>query len=63
MYEEISRIAGTWGLGFLVLLFLIAVVYALWPRNRDKFERAKRIPLEDEDAPRDRRDEDKEDGS
>lgn len=56
MYEDISRFAGTWGLGFLVLLFLIALAYALWPRNRDKFERAKRLPLEDDD-PRDEDDE------
>lgn len=49
MYEAISRFAGTWGLVALVVLFLIAVAYALWPSQKDKFEKAKRLPLEDDD--------------
>lgn len=48
MYEAISHFAGTWGLVLLLLLFAAAVVYALWPGNRRKFERAKRLPLEDD---------------
>lgn len=48
MYEAISRFAGTWGLVLLLLLFAVAVVYALWPGNRKKFDRAKRLPLEDD---------------
>ncbi|GAB4127069.1 MAG: hypothetical protein Tsb008_19030 [Rhodothalassiaceae bacterium] len=49
MYEHISRIAGTWGLLFLLVLFAAAVLYALWPGNRDKFERARNLPLEEDD--------------
>ncbi|WP_374763279.1 cbb3-type cytochrome oxidase subunit 3 [Yunchengibacter salinarum] len=51
MYADLIYFAETWGLVFLVALFLVAVVYALWPRNRDMFDRAAHLPLEDDDAP------------
>ena len=47
-YEQATHFAQTWGLALLTLLFLGAVVYALWPGNRDKFERAAQAPLMDE---------------
>ena len=46
-YEVVSYFAGTWGLVFLVVLFLSAVAYALWPGNREKFSDAARTPLDD----------------
>lgn len=48
-YLTIAKFAQTWGLGLLVVGFVIAVIYALWPGNRDKFKRAARAPLEDGD--------------
>jgi len=39
-YEAIAGFAQTWGLAFLLVLFLAAVGYALWPKNREKFRRA-----------------------
>jgi len=48
-YLQISQFAQTWGLGLLLACFLGAVIYALWPGNRDKFKRAARAPLEDGD--------------
>jgi len=44
-FESFSHFAGTWGLVFLVVLFAVALVYALWPGNRKKFERAAHLPL------------------
>ena len=41
-------IADTWGLIYLMALFAGALVYALWPRNRKKFDDAARIPLEED---------------
>lgn len=32
---------------WLMLLFLGIVAYALWPRNRAKFEEASRIPFKE----------------
>ncbi|GAK33098.1 MULTISPECIES: cbb3-type cytochrome c oxidase subunit 3 [Iodidimonas] len=48
MYEALSNIAGTWGLLFLLVLFIAVLGYALWPRNKDKFDHASRLPLSDE---------------
>ena len=47
-YESVRTFAATWGLVALVILFLAAVAYALWPRNRTKFRDAARIPLKEE---------------
>lgn len=40
--------ADTFGLVFLVVLFLGVLGFALWPGNRRRFERAARIPLEED---------------
>lgn len=47
-YHEVSAFAQSWGLVFLVALFLGTCAYALWPGNRDRFERAARQPLEED---------------
>ena len=47
-YEAMAGFAQTWGLSFLVVLFLAAVGYALWPRNREKFRRAATRPLQED---------------
>ncbi|MGE0533106.1 MAG: cbb3-type cytochrome c oxidase subunit 3 [Hyphomonadaceae bacterium] len=48
-YEQASHLAQTWGLVLLAACFAGAVIYALWPGNRDKFKRAARSPLEEGD--------------
>ena len=48
MYETLSHFAQTWGLVYLVLMFLGVLVYALWPGNRAKFERAANQILEED---------------
>jgi cytochrome c oxidase cbb3-type subunit IV len=47
-YVDIAQFARSWGLAYLFVLFLGICAYALWPRNREKFERASRIPLEED---------------
>ena len=51
-YENVAYFAETWGLVFLVALFVAVLVYVFWPGNRGKFERAAHRPLEDEELPR-----------
>ncbi|XBQ17062.1 MAG: cbb3-type cytochrome c oxidase subunit 3 [Oceanicaulis sp.] len=51
MYEPLSSFAQTWGLLLFVAFFIGAAVYAFWPKNKDKFEEAARVPLEDDDRP------------
>lgn len=47
-YADIARLSGTWGLLYMMAIFAVACAYALWPRNRAKFERAARLPLNDD---------------
>lgn len=47
-YHDFAEFARSWGLVYLVAVFAAAVLYALWPGNRSKFERAARLPLEEE---------------
>lgn len=49
MHETLSSFAQTWGLGLFVVMFLVAVAYALWPSNREKFKAAAHQPLDDKD--------------
>ena len=49
-HAEVSHFAQTWGLVFLVVMFGAGVIYALWPKNKQKFDAAARLPLEDDDA-------------
>ena len=49
-YNTVAHFAQTWGLVLLVVLFAIAVAYACWPSNRDKFHRAARMPLDDDET-------------
>lgn len=46
-YQGAVQFAQTWGVVLLIALFLVAVAYALWPGNREKFDRAARAPLSD----------------
>jgi len=51
MYEALATFAQTWGLLFFMALFGAVIVYALWPRNQDKFDAAARVPLSDDSKP------------
>ena len=48
-YETVSSLSMSWGLVYLVLLFVGVAVYAFWPRNKGKFDRAARMPLDEDD--------------
>ena len=50
-YETVSRLVQQGGTIYFVLLFLGVCAYAFWPKNKDEFQRAARLPL-DEDDPR-----------
>jgi cytochrome c oxidase cbb3-type subunit 4 len=48
-YETVSRFVQQAGALYFAALFLVAVVYALWPRNRAGFQDAAQIPFREED--------------
>ena len=47
-YSDIIGFAETWGLVYLIILFLCTLAYAFWPGNKEKFARGARLPLEDD---------------
>jgi cytochrome c oxidase cbb3-type subunit IV len=49
-YEAVSRFAQQGGRIYFALLFLAGVIYALWPRNKEAFQRLARLPLEDDES-------------
>ncbi|MEM7766151.1 MAG: cbb3-type cytochrome c oxidase subunit 3 [Pseudomonadota bacterium] len=48
MYEFLASFAQTGGLIYFVLFFIAALIYALRPRNQETFDRAARMPLDEE---------------
>jgi len=47
-FETISQFSRTWGLVYLVMMFVGIVVYAFWPWSRKKFNDAAHIPLKED---------------
>ena len=45
--SPILDLVATWWTPVFVAVFIAALAYALWPRNRAKFDAAARMPLED----------------
>ncbi len=49
-YQFFSQFAQTWGLVYFVALFIVVLIYALWPsRARQKqFDESARVPLRED---------------
>lgn len=47
-YETLSKFVASWGFIYFAVIFVIALAYALAPRNKKKFDEAARIPLEED---------------
>lgn len=50
-HNTLVAFAKSFGLFYLMALSIGAVVYACWPSNRQRFERAAKSVLDDEDGP------------
>jgi cytochrome c oxidase cbb3-type subunit 4 len=61
-YSTLASFAQTWGLVLFVAFFLGVIVYAVWPGNRSRFNRAAHMPLDDSERPLDPRTEEPSDG-
>ncbi|MCA4922958.1 MAG: cbb3-type cytochrome c oxidase subunit 3 [Methylobacterium sp.] len=48
MYAFLANIAQSVGVLYFMAIFLAVCIYALWPKNHAKFERASRLPLEED---------------
>ncbi len=49
MYENLASFAQTWGLLFFIFAFILVLIYAFLPANRKEFDRARQIPLDEND--------------
>ena len=49
-YESIVTITQSLALLFFIALFVLVVGYVFWPGNKGKFERASRLPFEQDGA-------------
>ncbi|MGE0725908.1 MAG: cbb3-type cytochrome c oxidase subunit 3 [Alphaproteobacteria bacterium] len=50
-YESLAAFAKSWGLFYLIGLAVAVLVYALWPANRARFDRARKSILDKDDRP------------
>lgn len=50
-HETALWLSKTVGLIYLIVLFVAFALHAYWPANRDRFDRAGRSILRDEDVP------------
>ena len=49
-YHAFAEFARSWGVVYLMALFLAGCLYALWPSNKAKFDKAAHIPLDEDKA-------------
>lgn len=50
-HNTLVAFAKSFGLFYLIAMFVAAAVYAFWPSKKDAFDRAARSVLDDEDGP------------
>ncbi|HEU4476755.1 MAG TPA: cbb3-type cytochrome c oxidase subunit 3 [Methyloceanibacter sp.] len=50
-YEQVASITQVAALLLFVALFIGVLIYAFWPGNKKRFERAARLPLEQDPEP------------
>lgn len=50
-YDDLVYFAQSWGLIYLMAIFVGALIYALWPSNKRGFDRAAQQPLNEDDGP------------
>jgi len=47
-YRALAEFAQTWGLVYFVAVFVVVLVYALWPSRQRQFDEDARIPLRED---------------
>lgn len=50
-HETLVGIAKSWGLFYFIAFAIGVMIYAMWPSNRPRFERAKNSILDSDDEP------------
>lgn len=50
-YDSLAHIVKISGTVFFAGFFTLTILYALWPKNKARFDRAAQLPLNDIDQP------------
>lgn len=50
-HQSVVAFSKSWGLFYLIALSIGVLIYALWPSNRKRFDRAKKSILDKDDRP------------
>lgn len=50
-HDTLVLFSKTWGLFYLIAMFLGVIVYVLLPSNRSRFQRAKESVLDEDESP------------
>lgn len=51
IYDTLAHFIKMGGTVFFTGFFVLAIVYALWPKNKARFDRAAQLPLNEDDRP------------
>jgi len=51
-HQSLVAFSKSWGLFYLIAMAVAVLVYALWPSNKKRFDRAKRSILDRDDRPK-----------
>lgn len=51
-HQSLVAFAKSWGLSYLIALSVGVLVYAFWPSNKKRFERARQSILNHDDRPK-----------
>lgn len=49
-YEAVAKFAQQGGTIYFGLIFLAGLVYALWPKHKQAFDRLSKVPLEEDES-------------
>ena len=49
-YEAVARFAQQGGTVYFGLIFAAGLIYALWPRHKEAFQRLAHLPLEEDES-------------
>jgi cytochrome c oxidase cbb3-type subunit 4 len=49
-YEALAKFAQQGGTIYFGLIFFAGLIYALWPRHKEAFDRLSRLPLEEDES-------------
>ncbi len=47
-YKALAEFAQTWGLIYFLAVFIVTLLYALWPSLKGKFDESARMPLRED---------------